>query len=108
MTLEEIRTQELDRLHRYQEVFGSPHGKKVLEDLRARWLYPMKGKEHAAAGNALGVAYVDAQRELILTIQNWVECDAVARVDTLYPEQEKEPVHGESEPYRGTEWFTGD
>lgn len=108
-SMNEARDKEQSRLMMYQDVFRGEKGQQVLKDLQSRWLFPMSSKDHAAAGNGVGLAYIAAQRELVLTIMNWVTCDVTERVDAMFPQQEEDPQYGKSESNPDPrEWFTGD
>lgn len=80
------------RLLAYRTCFGSPEGRMVLSDLVERFLH-QDSRQHIAANNPLGVAFIDGQRSLIATIQRWLSCDIqkhLARFDA--PSQEDDPL----------------
>lgn len=109
MNLKETRSKELQRLQDYVMTFGTTHGKRVLADIKKRWLHQRRGHEHAAAGNGVGLGYVEGQRETIINIVEWSECNPVERVDELFPLTEEEPDNGQSESTSNlATWGTGD
>jgi hypothetical protein len=56
----------------YKAVANTPEGEIVLRDLTDRFLW-QDSREHVAAGNALGVAFIDAQRMMMKYIIRKIE-----------------------------------
>ena len=95
MTLDDEKT----RIGQYKTLFSSDLGKQVLDDLSTRFLHQGGiGIVHAQANNPIGLAFIEGQRELILTVQRWLTMDLEAFVRKV--EEQQSLPHGD--PYGGT------
>lgn len=85
---------EARRLQDYRTTFGTPEGKRVLEDLELRFLR-QDSRNHVAAGNQLGVAWIDGQRTLVLGIKKLAERPVVENMPVFHnPITQGDPLHG--------------
>jgi hypothetical protein len=91
--------EEQERLTNYRSVFLNGVGKDVWDDLRKRFLITNRSASHASQDNAIGLAYITGQHELILTIENWLTCELRDRQQhfegDLLPEGD--PLDGQSD-----------
>jgi hypothetical protein len=63
-------TAEKIRLGDYRTTFGTPSGKRVLEDLLNKFLY-QDARLYAQAGNDVGLTYIEGQRQLMVAVLKW-------------------------------------
>lgn len=103
--LDSMTAKEKSRLGDYQSTFGSEQGKRVLQDLMDKFMW-QNSSVHCAAGNALGLAFIDGQRMLMRGIHRWVETpieEALQAYRKPLEVDEGDPLNGGQST--GTEYF---
>ena len=94
---------ELDLINAYKSFNETPHGKLIMEDITNRFLWH-DSRPHVAAGNALGVAFIDGQRMLVRYIHNRLnrtQDEQLAKYDVPTELNQGDPLDGFSGQSKG-------
>jgi hypothetical protein len=93
------------RIERYRQTFSTEAGQDVLVDLERIFLY-QNAASYVAADNALGLAYINGQKELILAVKKWLTMDLNAYLEgykTYEVEMEEDPIGQSNSPRPDTQ-----
>lgn len=72
--IDKMLASEKERILRYRALFNSDEGKKVLEDMKDKFLW-QDASPHVLAKNDMSVSYIVGQQMLMRALNRWLTVD---------------------------------